>query len=525
MSESVPDRADVLIAGCGPVGAVLAIMLGMRGIRTVVIDKATEIFPLPRAIAFDSDAQRILQSIGLGEEQFRRVVIPHVRMISPIFGEFGRINTSKVEDTHPIQITFFQPEFEAALRKRLAGMSDSVTMALGAELSTFAETPHGVETEILVGGSKRKLFVKYIVGADGANSTVRNLIGEEFTGNSYSEDWLIVDTLPHTPTIQHIEFSCDPARPSPHMPAPGGRERWEFMLAKGETRQQMESDEAIDRVLAPWGGLAKVVVERRAVYRFHARCARSFQKGRAFLVGDAAHITPPFVGQGLVSGLRDAANLSWKLAMVLKGEASAKILDSYTVERLPHAKAMINMAKKMGQLIMPQNVATAFVVHGIMRLVRLVPALRSYLEDLGIKPANQFSRGLFDRSWRRARPKPGTMFPQVWLRDRKGIVHRSDDVFATDIAVIGFGANPDEHLSIDARNMMKSIGAKCWEIGRPNDKSSDYAHHLVDHELALMKSYVAGTVAIVRPDRTVMCTGGIKDVEKLVGMASSILNS
>jgi 3-(3-hydroxy-phenyl)propionate hydroxylase len=523
MAEVMPDATDVLVVGCGPVGAVLAIMLGMRGVRTVVIDKATEIFPLPRAIAFDSDAQRILQSIGLMDEEFRRVEIPHVRMISPIFGEFGRINTSKVEDTHPIQITFYQPEFEAALRRKMAAMPEFLTIALGVELVGFSETPVGVKAELREGTTTRKISARYIVGADGANSLVRNLIGQAFDGKSYSQDWLIVDALPHAPTIKHIEFSCDPRRPSPHMPAPGGRERWEFMLAKGETRQQMESDEAIDKLLKPWGGLAAVTVERRAVYRFHARCARSFQKGRAFLAGDAAHITPPFVGQGLVSGLRDAANLSWKLAMVVKDEASPDILDSYTVERLPHAKAMINMARQMGQLIMPQNLPTAFVVHGFMRLIRLVPRLRSYLEDLGIKPANQLSAGLFSKEGGRKFPRPGSMIPQAWLTDCEGRRYRSDDVLGGKFAVLGFGVKPEDHLDESAKAELWRMGATCLRIDPPESAAGQTSNCFRDLDGVLMERAQLGTISVVRPDKVVMCSGAVSWAGKVIARASAML--
>jgi 3-(3-hydroxy-phenyl)propionate hydroxylase len=525
MGGTLPETTEVLIVGCGPVGAVLAIMLGERGVKAVVIDRATDIFPQPRAIAFDSDAIRILQSIGMDEKQFRWEIIPYVLMNSPIFGTFGRINTSRVEDTHPIQITFYQPEFEEALRRRIANMSDVVTMTLGVEFSTFVETGDGIEAEIKVDGVPRKISARYIVGADGANSTVRNLIGKDFKGRSYSEDWLIVDALPHSPGIRHIEFTCDPARPSPHMPAPGGRERWEFMLAKGETRQEMETDASIDRLLKPWGGLAAVKVERRAVYRFHARLADSFQKGRAFLAGDAAHITPPFVGQGLVSGLRDAFNLSWKLEMAIRGTANLRILDSYTVERRPHAQAMINMAKKMGGMIMPRNYLTAFFIHGLMRIFRMIPGLRSYLEDLGIKPANRFSRGLFSKPVFGGRPRSGAIFPQVWLRDFQGNDRRSDEVFGNGFAVLGFGVDPLERLGANAREALNRIGAQCWRITGPGDKPLADARQLEDSERLLVKLAPQGTVVILRPDKTVMGAGFIGKVDTLIENAVSMLES
>ncbi|MCS6474488.1 FAD-dependent monooxygenase, partial [Burkholderia thailandensis] len=181
----------------------------------------------------------------------------------------------------------------------------------------------------------------------------------------------------------------------PHMTAPGGRERWEFMLRSSETRDEMESDVRIRELLAPWGGIDDMVIERKAVYRFHARTVDAFGNGRVFLAGDAAHITPPCVGQGLVAGLRDAANLSWKLAWVVKGHAAPRILDSYDQERRPHVKAMIGIAKLMGRLVMPRNAGVAMFTHGLMRLSRVVPPLKNHFDELGSKPKNAFRKGLF----------------------------------------------------------------------------------------------------------------------------------
>ena len=167
-------------------------------------------------------------------------------------------------------------------------------------------------------GAETSVRARYLVGADGAGSSVRAAIGEDFAGETYAEDWLIVDALGVPGSFDHVEFICDPVRPTPHMVAPGGRTRWEFMLRPGETGQEIDVAESLRR----WVGGADVRIERKAVYRFHARARRRFSKGRVFLAGDAAHITPPFVGQGLVAGLRDVANLAWKLACVVQGRAS-----------------------------------------------------------------------------------------------------------------------------------------------------------------------------------------------------------
>ncbi|MDQ0458318.1 bifunctional 3-(3-hydroxy-phenyl)propionate/3-hydroxycinnamic acid hydroxylase [Rhizobium paknamense] len=503
MEAGIPMRVEALIVGCGPVGATLAVMLGRRGVSTLVIDKAEDIFLAPRAIAFDFDALRILQSIGVGEGDFDQVRIPFVRMISPLFGEFAKVNTSIDCDTHPVQITFYQPDLERTLRRKLSETKD-VTLALQTELCTLSQTSDSVLASLKrADGETIEVRASYLIGADGASSTVRSLIGQDFQGKSFVEDWLIIDAKNPSSPIDHVEFLCDPKRPIPHMVAPGGRQRWEFMLAPGESRQQMESDAEIDRLLAPWGGMAAMEIERKAVYRFHARTAGSFRTGRVFLIGDAAHITPPFVGQGLVSGLRDASNLSWKLAYVLTGKAGGHILDSYDTERRPHSRAMINVARFMGKLIMPRNRLAALINHGTMKLIRNIPRLRGLLEEQGIRPANGYRRGCFLRSRRYVWPKPGYMLPQVWLIDNNGHEYRSDDILGDGFSLVGFHTDPNEHVNLEGRQILQSLDATIVSMDIASKSASSAFQFKIKGKSAFPQKRKP-TVALVRPDRIVM---------------------
>jgi len=412
--ELPPSAVDVLIVGYGPVGATLAALLGRYGITTLVLDRSHEILLMPRAIALDNEALRILQLAGLTEDAFEKIVIPEVRMRSPVLGDFGRANTTGCIDGHPKLVTFYQPDLERAMREQVSRF-ESVTSLGGFELERLIEEPGYVLASVRdQEGRAHSIRARYLVGADGASSRVRTLIGQDFEGETYAEDWLIVDAADrHHSAINHIEFLCNPKRPTPHMPAPGGRERWEFMLQPGETREEMENPENIARLIAPWVDPQNLQIERKAVYRFHARCCNRFSKGRVFLAGDAAHITPPFVGQGLVAGLRDVANLAWKLAWVLRGQASASVLNSYDKERRPHAKAMIDMAKLMGRLVMPRSKLAAFFTHGLMRMLALTPATRKYFEELDIKPKNIFKNGLFAPHRRGDKLVRGGLFPQA----------------------------------------------------------------------------------------------------------------
>lgn len=518
---------DVLVVGYGPVGAAVANLLGRYGVRCLVVDKATAMFTAPRAIALDNEALRILQLAGLEENDFDRIAIPFVRMRSPHFGEFGRVNTLGSIDGHPKLVTFYQPDLERALRQRVEQYVE-VRTRLGASLTSFHEEADGVVAALDLGqGRLASVKARYLVGADGASSLVRQLIGQQFEGETYAEDWLIVDARSVSTPIDHVEFLCDYRRPTPHMCAPGGRERWEFMLQPGETRQEMEGDACIRELLAPWGDPESMMIERKAVYRFHARAVNSFSKGHVFLVGDAAHITPPFVGQGLVAGLRDAANLCWKLAWVVHGQAAPSILETYDQERRPHAKAMIGLAKFMGKLVMPRNAVVAFVTHGMMRLLRTIPLLRRYFDELGIKPKNIFSRGLLVKGRSASRLVRGGLLPQGWVRNADGDLSLSDDVLGASLTLVGFGLDPAAALSEGASRAFVAAGGECVQITHSGQRLHRSANCAWEDLNGTFLPAVApfGWVAVVRPDRTVLHDGPIEDADRVVLESVALLGT
>ncbi|WP_020191360.1 bifunctional 3-(3-hydroxy-phenyl)propionate/3-hydroxycinnamic acid hydroxylase [Pseudomonas putida] len=503
--EFLPAEIDVLVVGYGPVGATIAALLGRYGVSTLVLDKAHEVMLMPRAIALDNEALRILQLAGLAEDAFAKIVIPQVKMHSPVLGQFGRADTQGCIDGHPKLVTFYQPDLEHAMRDQVSRLK-SVTSLGGFELESLVhEAEYVVATVRDQAGQAHTVRSRYLVGADGASSKVRALIDQEFEGQTYAEDWLIVDVKNrHASAIDHVEFICDPQRPTPHMPAPGGRERWEFMLRPGESREALESEQSIARLIAPWIDPKELEIERKAVYRFHARCCKRFSKGRVFLAGDAAHITPPFVGQGLVAGLRDVANLAWKLAWVLRGHAAPAILDTYDVERRPHAQAMINLAKLMGRLVMPRNKIAAFAIHGLMRLLALTPATRRYFEQLDIKPENTFRHGLFMAHVRGEKLVHGSLFPQAWVRNMQKHVVLSDDALRNDLTLVGFGVNPRSLLSSEQVAAWVNQGGQFLEIrarGQVSDGTCDFIEDM-NHEILPLAA--KGTIAAVRPDRIIM---------------------
>jgi len=499
---SLPDEVDVVIVGYGPVGAAIAGLLGRYGVRTLVVDKLPDIWMAPRAIALDNEALRILQMVGLPEDAFAKVVIPQVRMHCPHFGEFARINATGTIDGHPKLVTFYQPELERALREH-AESQPGVTARTGVEMARFGEDRDGVRVLLRMGdGAEVVVRARYLVGADGASSSVRTAIDLDFEGETYGEDWLIVDAVGVPDNIDHVEFLCNPDRPTPHMVAPGGRTRWEFMLKPGETREEMEKDSTIARLLEPWAKAEELRIERKAVYRFHARVCKRFSKGRVFLAGDAAHVTPPFAGQGLVAGLRDAANLAWKLAWVVRGRASEFILDTYDQERRPHAAKMIRLAKFMGQLVMPRDHIRAVVVHGAMALLRRIPPVRDYFEELGVKPKNAFGEGLFVAGGRTGRR--GAWFPQSVVRSDAGIAQLSDDLLGPELSLVGLGVDPAHALSEWSERHWSRAGGRTVRLPDTSEP---------------------GWCLVVRPDRTVMHDGPIEEAERLVRESLRLLST
>ena len=535
MNTTLPEQVDVLLVGLGPVGAAAANLLGRYGVRTLAIDKATDIFTAPRAIALDNEALRVLQMAGLEEGAFETLAIAKVQMHSPLFGRYARANTAGTLDGHPRLVTFYQPDLERALRARLRRYP-CVSIALGVELAGFDDDGNAVQAVLrLPEGDTATVRARYIVGADGANSFVRRHAGLGFDGKTFTQDWLIIDALNVPNPIDHVEFVCDPRRPTPHMVAPGGRQRWEFMLQPGETPEQMETPEKIRELLAPWCKPEEIVIERTAVYRFHARIVDSFSRGRAFLVGDAAHITPPFVGQGLVAGLRDVSNLCWKLAWVTQGKAAPSILDSYDAERRPHARSIINLALMMGKLVMPRNRLAALGVHGAMALMQRLPRVRELFEDLKIKPPARYRSGLFQRGRTRAKLVRGGLLPQGLVRTGPGArIVLSDEALGPRLVLAGFGCDPALLLGrqllaawrqaggdiVHLRHCGQACGGSHESQGGQGGQSwEDVSDQLVPGAAPV------GWVAVVRPDRTVLHDGPLASLDDIVRESLAMLGA
>jgi 3-(3-hydroxy-phenyl)propionate hydroxylase len=344
--------ADIIVVGGGPVGVTTALLLAQRDFSVRVLERAPEVYNLPRAIVMDDEIQRVVQNAGLLDEV--------LAITTPLRGaEFVRPDGERIigaelpEDAdwplglHPT-VTYYQPELEAFLRD--AAVRNGVELCLGVEVSFVDQEADGVTVFTDAGA----MTARWLVAADGASSRIRKQLGLAFVDQGYDQDWLVLDVrlrreVPTLPVL--VQQVCDPERPTTYVVGHADYRRWEFQLQPGETREEMVEPTRVWQLLEGWLTPDDAELIRAVVYRFHATVADEMRVGRIFLAGDAAHQMPPFLGQGLCSGIRDAANLAWKLQLVDAGHARDALLDTYGAERLPHAAGVVEHAVDTGRLI------------------------------------------------------------------------------------------------------------------------------------------------------------------------------
>lgn len=350
--------ADVAVVGGGPVGVLLANLLGLHGLRTVVFEREAGIYPMPRAIHFDGEVMRVFETVGLraAVETVARPGLKGMHFVNAQGQTLLIRGGTAAEGPHGCATNhyFHQPELEAVLRQGLARFAH-VQLLTRHEVTSIDVQDGGAELQVQpADAAARRWRARQVVGCDGARSLVRRLIGGGSLDLGLHQPWLVFDVRlsrdrPDLPdhTVQH----CDPARPKTFCHVSGDRRRWEIMLMPGDDPAELVRPERIWPLVAPWMGPEDATIERAVIYTFHSVIAQGWRRGPLLLAGDSAHQTPPFLGQGLCAGVRDAANLAWKLAAVLRQDADPALLDSYESERAPHVQAFIELAVRLGGVI------------------------------------------------------------------------------------------------------------------------------------------------------------------------------
>jgi 3-(3-hydroxy-phenyl)propionate hydroxylase len=402
---------DVAILGYGPVGALLANLLGQAGLTVAVYERETAVFPLPRAVHFDGEVMRIFQSAGLAERiatvarhssQGMHFVNAEGQTLMVRRGVEGR-----GPQGWPNNWYFHQPVLEEILRDGVTRFPN-VKVHLGREIADANE-----------------LDARFIVGCDGARSLVRRAIGSQQRDLGLHQPWLVVDLLckawsPRVKALPDYTVQlCDPARPMTIVKVGGERRRWEIMLMPGDDPPRLTEPKTFWPMMKRWLGPEDATLERAAIYTFHSLVQEGWRKGNLLLAGDACHQTPPFLGQGMCAGMRDAANLAWKLKAVLRDSAPDSLLDTYESERRPHVEAFIALAVKLGAILQETD--------------RTKAAERDRRFAAGVEMFD-FPQPPLGPGCRADAPPPvGTIFPQPLLPDGRLM----DDAIGPRFAIVG----------------------------------------------------------------------------------------
>jgi 3-(3-hydroxy-phenyl)propionate hydroxylase len=496
------DPIPVVIVGAGPVGVTAATLLGQYGVDCLVLDRWDGVYPQPRAVHLDDEVYRILTRLGIGEA-FAAVSRPTrgLQLIDrnhQVFAVFDRAG-EQGRHGHPRANMFDQPELEHLLRTNL---KDQPTVSLrgNVEVTDVAQDGQGrvrVDLTDRLTGGHESVLASYVLGCDGANSVVRTAIGAAMEDLHFEQRWLVVDVASTVELDQWdgVHQVCDPGRAATYMRIGEDRYRWEFRLLPGETAADFESIDALQPLIGPWvAGIPceRLELVRVAEYTFRAQIADRWRDRHVFLLGDAAHLTPPFIGQGLCAGVRDSMNLSWKVAGVLAGGLPESVLDTYEVERRPHARALIRLARLIGVSMTQGGRAGDLLRRLVAPRLHWVPGLRERVLDSETPP--------LERSALVHRPRFGTslagrLCPNVLLPDGSRLDDGGTRGF---LLVTAVPPTPDLRQQLGERNVTIVVAEPDTQLGRWLDEGRAVA-------------------ALVRPDHTVMTAG--RDLSALCSAA------
>ena len=497
--------ADVIIVGAGPVGLTIANTLGVAGVPALVIEKLDKIIDYPRAIGIDDESLRTLQTAGLVDQVQAHITPDHWMRFYTASGKcFASIEPRTDEFGWSRRNAFIQPQVDEILYQGLERFQDTQVM-FGQSVTGITQDAEGVTLTLEDSqGQPRTLRARYVVACDGGNSFIRRALDVPFEGRTKPNQWIVVDVRNDPLGTPHIDMHCDPERPYVSAALPHGIRRFEFMVMPGETEEELSKPENLAKLMR------KVVADpdqvdyiRKRVYTHNARLASTFRVDRVLLAGDAAHIMPVWQGQGYNSGMRDASNLAWKLAWVVKGMAGSALLDTYGDERRDHARSMIHLSEVAGDIFAPESHTAAKVRDTVMLALNGLPPVKQYFAEMRFKPMPRYERGvvvlpeksesqpllggLLQRSgdhplgrllglMAEKKESPlgrllngfeapletpvGRMFIQPRVTTVAGDTVRLDDVIGLNFAVLAWGTDPTFNLSKEARAFWERLGAK-----------------------------------------------------------------
>lgn len=519
----------VVIVGAGPTGLTLANLLGGEGIPALLIERHPSTVQEPRAVSLDDESLRTMQALGLVTEVLKQVVPGYgSHYYSPAGHCFLKVEPTDMPYGYPRRNAFRQPILERQLREGLERFPHIETR-FGWTLETLAQDA----SSVVVGfkgpdGRHTQIRCEYLIGCDGASSTVRNLLGISLAGSTFEERWLIIDLENSENSSPHTKVFCDPRRPCISLPGPNCTHRFEFKLHPHERDDTVLAPEVIQNLLRLHEANPNSIIKRKVVYRFHARLADHWSKGRVFLAGDAAHLTPPFAGQGMNSGIRDAHNLAWKLAWVLRGQVGPHILDTYERERREHTSAMIRLALQMGSVMAPRTFLSAWAVQNAFRVLGLFPVAQAYVSQMKYKPKPRFLDGfLVPPERRRSQTLVGSLFPQPFVETREGEEVLLDDVLGNGFSLLALTAQPGLAFASTTKPIWSHLGVRrvaLLPLGTPwSDTSEITLVRERNHALLALRAKYANSVLLLRPDHYVMACIPVAEIAQRSDLIEALL--
>ena len=494
-------KSDVVIIGAGPVGLLLSILLGKQGKSVTLVERWPDIYDRPRAVTMDHEVARILATLGIDVDH------------DPAFENHKELYYWKNADLKDLQIVdweslapsgwhvtywFNQPELEARLFE-IAATFPTVQVLRGWTATAIDQSKEQVtialqDTETQT--QQKSVTAKFAVGADGANSFVRETLDMGIEDKGYFFDWLILDMIPDadykcSPAQWQL---CDPKRPTTIVPGGPGRRRWEFMVLPDEDKEEIATTENAWRLLEPWGlSPDNAKLERSAVYQFQARWAKSWQKGRCVIAGDAAHLMPPFAGEGMCAGLRDAVALGWRLGGILDGILPVDVLKSYESERSSHAKHYIAFSQELGEIICIADPEKARE-----RDEKMMADLAARNHEPITGDHVKLGSGVWDES----SPSAGELSPQGFVR-YQGAEDRFDQAVGQGWMILAVEHGKQDLLTEKQANALDALGGQMLSVGADETKF-DVA--TLDDAYTKWMAQDDANYAILRPDFYVAAT-------------------
>ena len=515
MSTKSNFDADVIVVGAGPVGLTIANTLGLHGVGVLLLENGDALIDYPRAVGMDDECLRTIHGIGLIDAVQQHLTPFHwMRFVNASCRVYASIEPRTDEFGWSRRNVFNQPMVDLELLQGLKRFPNA-QVSLSTELESFEQDEDGVTLKIKQAGTPKTLRCRYLVGSDGGRSVVRTQLGVGFGGFADTSQWLVVDIRNDLLGVPYIYMHSDPKRPYVSVALPDGVRRFEFMVWEGETEEEITAParmaELLSKVLPAGTDIDKLDFIRKRVYTHNARIADRWCVGRVMLSGDAAHIMPVWHGQGYNTGMRDATNLAWKLDYVVKGMASETLLETYNIERPPHAKAMIGLSVAAGRIFYPRNLFKAAFRDASTWLLNLIPPVKRYFSEMRYKPMPFYPEGVVvhEKAARKNSPV-GRLFIQPRVRTQAGEVKLLDDVIGKGFALLAWGADPDYWLTPRSRTILAAMDARIFtvkpvvQMQRKAD-ISDQTEVIGDEQMRLKDWFGEhpGSVALLRPDRFV----------------------